>query len=63
MRNSREYYERRLVQAKSLADRADDPSIKRPHLEMAERYRRIVDGDEDPDGRALHRIVMNQVGG
>ena len=62
MGNSVEYYERRLSQARMLAERADDPAIKRAHLEMVKRYKGIVDSGEEPDGRTLHRVVMDQLG-
>lgn len=62
MGNSVEYYERRLNQARELAERAADPAIKRAHLEMVERYKGIVETGEEPDGRSLHRVVMDQLG-
>ena len=59
MGSSIDYYERRLEQARTLAEHAADPAIKLAHLEMARRYQDIIDSGEVPDGRTLHRVVMD----
>lgn len=60
MGSSIDYYERLLEQARTLAERANDPAIKFAHLEMARRYQGIIDSGEGPDGRTLHRVVMDK---
>ena len=37
-RNDLEYYQRRERQERDLARRADDPSVRRAHLTMAEHF-------------------------
>lgn len=63
MGSSVEYYERRVEQARTLAQQASDPAIKRAHFEMVRRYQSIIDSGEVPDGRTLHRVVMDKLGG
>lgn len=62
MGSSIDYYARRLEQARTLAERANDPAIRLAHLEMARRYQGIIDSGEVPDSRTLHRVVMDKFG-
>lgn len=56
-RNNREYYIDRAKIARQLAANAADPSISKIHLEMAERYERIVgEAEQVRDHRKLHLV-------
>lgn len=45
--NSPEYYERREQQERELAAACADLAVKEIHLQMAEEYARLANGDAD----------------
>ncbi|MES1974385.1 MAG: hypothetical protein V4472_18165 [Pseudomonadota bacterium] len=38
-----DYYSKRAAQERALAERADDPTARRIHVELASRYTEIVE--------------------
>jgi hypothetical protein len=43
--SKQDYYARRAVQERALADRAQDPGARRIHVDLAKRYTEIVAGE------------------
>lgn len=59
-RTGLEYYRKREDQARKFAREADDPSSRKAHLQMAERYQEIVETGEIPTSRAFHTSALDR---
>lgn len=46
MESNRTYFMRRAAQERSAADRAEGEPARNAHLELADRYRKLVGGSE-----------------